>query len=192
MICLRKVYYYCSKLIIPLFFDKKYLVGRWYQYPNLDGYKWCWKNIFPQKILRKNGKLPIPFSDQNIIGNFDNLIFDTNDLNNFQHFGCYFQNYNAKIILEKGVYIAPNVGIITENHDLFDLNKHQPAKEVRIGKNSWIGMNTVILPGVVLGSGTIVGAGSVVTKSFPEGHCVIAGNPAKLIRKLEKVNENFY
>jgi len=31
-----------------------------------------------------------------------------------------------------------------------------------------------------------VGAGAVVTKSFPEGYCVIAGNPAKLIKHLNK------
>lgn len=35
------------------------------------------------------------------------------------------------------------------------------------------------------GDFTIVGAGSVVTKSFPNGYCVIGGNPAKLIKKLE-------
>ena len=47
-------------------------------------------------------------------------------------------------------------------------------------------MNAVILPGVTLGDFTVVGAGSVVTKSFPEGYCVIAGNPAKQIKTLEK------
>ena len=46
-------------------------------------------------------------------------------------------------------------------------------------------MNAVILPGVELGEKTVVGAGAVVTKSFKEGHCVIGGNPAKLIKKLE-------
>ena len=55
-------------------------------------------------------------------------------------------------------------------------------------------MNSVILPGVTLGDHTIVGAGSVVTKSFPDGDCVIAGNPARMIRRLnslegEKENE---
>ena len=47
-------------------------------------------------------------------------------------------------------------------------------------------MNSVILPGVKLGTRTIVAAGSVVTKSFPEGYCVIAGSPAKIIRYLDK------
>jgi acetyltransferase-like isoleucine patch superfamily enzyme len=47
-----------------------------------------------------------------------------------------------------------------------------------------MGMNSVILPGVVLGPHTIVGAGSVVTKSFVEGYSVIAGNPARINRKL--------
>lgn len=43
-------------------------------------------------------------------------------------------------------------------------------------------MNSVILPGVVLGNNTIVGAGSIVTKSFIEGNCIIAGNPAIKIK----------
>ena len=51
-------------------------------------------------------------------------------------------------------------------------------------------MNSMILPGVELGPRTVVGAGSVVTKSFPEGDCVIAGNPAKIIKKLGTEHEN--
>ena len=46
------------------------------------------------------------------------------------------------------------------------------------------GMNAVVLPGVKLGNGTIVGAGSIVTHSF-EGHCIIAGNPARLLKYLK-------
>ena len=44
----------------------------------------------------------------------------------------------------------------------------------------------VVLPGVHLGPRTIVGAGSVVTKSFLDDYCVIAGNPARIIRELGK------
>ena len=102
----------------------------------------------------------------------------------------YHTAADAFIYIGKGTYIAANVGIITANHDLNDLTKAAPGKDVRLGENCWIGMNSTILPGVTLGEHTIVGAGSVVTKSFPEGHCVIAGNPAKIIRLLEHKKEN--
>lgn len=34
--------------------------------------------------------------------------------------------------------------------------------------------------------GSVVAAGSVVTKGFPDGYCIIGGNPAKLIKELDK------
>ena len=97
--------------------------------------------------------------------------------------GSYFQAF-GRIVIGKGTYIAQNVGIITANHNLQNLDLQAEAKPVGIGEKCWIGMNSVILPGVELGPHTIVGAGSVVTKSFVDGHCVIAGNPAKVIRHL--------
>lgn len=51
-----------------------------------------------------------------------------------------------------------------------------------IGRRCFIGANAIILPGVKLGDNTIVGAGAVVTKSF-EGGVILAGNPAKIVRK---------
>ncbi len=51
----------------------------------------------------------------------------------------------------------------------------------RIGKNCFIGGGTIILPGVTIGDGSVVGAGSVVSKDVPAG-CVVAGNPAKVIK----------
>lgn len=97
--------------------------------------------------------------------------------------GTYFQAF-GKINIGRGSYIAQNVGIITANHNLHDLDLHSQPRDVNIGEKCWIGMNSVVLPGVTLGPHTIVGAGSVVTKSFPKGNCVIAGNPAKIIRHL--------
>jgi acetyltransferase-like isoleucine patch superfamily enzyme len=58
------------------------------------------------------------------------------------------------------------------------------GKEIHIGEDCWIGGNVCILPGVVIGKGSVVGAGSVVTKSVPD-FTVVAGNPAKFIRKIE-------
>ena len=59
-----------------------------------------------------------------------------------------------------------------------------PAKEIKIGKNCFIGCNSIILKGTVLGEGCVVGAGAVVAENF-EANSIIAGNPARVIRKLE-------
>lgn len=57
------------------------------------------------------------------------------------------------------------------------------TKEIVIGENCFIGCNALILKGTKLGNGCVVGAGAVVAGSF-EDNCVIAGNPAKVIKKL--------
>ena len=51
-----------------------------------------------------------------------------------------------------------------------------------IGNDVWIGQNAVILPGVHIGDGAIVGANSVVGSDV-EPYTVIAGNPARLLRR---------
>lgn len=132
-----------------------------------------------QKVIGYNRHAPFPVSHRNNVGVCEHLRFHRDDLNNFQNFGCYFQAFDGFITIGRGTYIAPNVGIITQNHDPEDLSEHLPAKDVTIGEHCWIGMNSIILPGVVLGDYTIVGAGSVVTHSFPEGYCTVYGNPAR-------------
>ena len=57
-----------------------------------------------------------------------------------------------------------------------------PSREIKIGKNCFIGCNSIILKGTVLGDGCVVGAGAVVCGKFEE-NCVIAGNPAKVIKR---------
>lgn len=58
------------------------------------------------------------------------------------------------------------------------------CKPVRIGDNVFIGCNCLILKGTEIGANSIVGAGSVVCGKFPE-NVVVAGNPAKIIKKRE-------
>ncbi|MEL6504956.1 MAG: acyltransferase [Pseudomonadota bacterium] len=97
--------------------------------------------------------------------------------------GCYIQGLGR---IEIGDYtrISGNVAIISENHDVYDLSSHLPGRVV-IGRYCWLSFGATILPNVSLGDFTIVAAGAVVTKSFPEGYCVVAGNPAKIIRQLD-------
>lgn len=58
----------------------------------------------------------------------------------------------------------------------------------RVGKNCFIGGRSLILPGVEIGDNCVVGAGSVVTKSVPD-RCIVAGNPAKILRENIEVEE---
>ncbi len=56
---------------------------------------------------------------------------------------------------------------------------------ILIGRHCLLAMNVTVEAGVTLGDFTIVGANSVVADSFPEGHCVIAGNPARVVKRLD-------
>lgn len=57
------------------------------------------------------------------------------------------------------------------------------SRPIKIGKNCFIGCNSLILKGTTLGDNCVVGAGAVVCGKF-EDNCVIAGNPAKVIRRV--------
>ncbi len=173
---------YTNKILLSLFYSKKFLSGKHFE-NDFMGYVWAWRNIFRVPKLRLRG-IKFPVSKLTRVSNGRNLVFDVSSLNVFQQPGCFFQNYEATITIGRDVHMAANVGIITQNHDPKNPNKHLSAKPVVIGNECWIGMNVVILPGVELGDNTTVGAGSIVTKSFNEGHCIIAGNPAKIIKKI--------
>ena len=101
--------------------------------------------------------------------------------------GCFIDARNG---IEIGDYtnVGPSVGILSANHDFVDNALFSTSAPVKIGAFCWIGMGAKILPATVLGDFTIVGAGSVVTSSFEEGYCVVAGNPAKIIKLLDKKN----
>ena len=71
-----------------------------------------------------------------------------------------------------------------------------PARPIHIQRNVWIGFDACVLPGVTIGEGSVVGARAVVTGDVPP-YTVVAGNPARVIRRLEpdvcwdRVQESF-
>lgn len=171
-----------AKILAFFFYDKKYITGKWFTERN-DGWFFILRNFHWQKIFRINSKVPFPVHPGNKISKFEKIHFHPDDLNNFQNYGIYFQNFDGDIYIGKGSYIAPNVGLITSNHDPLNPERHLEGEDIIIGEKCWIGMNSVILPGVQLGNNTVVAAGAVVTKSFTEGNCIIGGVPAKIIKK---------
>ncbi|RLQ86819.1 acyltransferase [Planomicrobium sp. Y74] len=179
---IRSLFIFVNRILLFPFYKNEFLKGYYFEQKTM-GWLWAWKAV-PFKLVGVNNNIPWPASPNIKLHNYKNFIFPQDSINIFQSPGCYYNNFSAKIIIEEGVYIAPNVGIITSNHDLKNPDLHLPGEDVVIKKNSWIGMNAVILPGVILGENTVVGAGAVVTKSFPNGNCVIAGNPAKFVREI--------
>lgn len=139
----------------------------------------------------------------NLVGLYSRTIIVTRSPNAVIEIGDNVGISGATIYARKGIYIGENtciggnckildndfhpIDIETRNRLLMDVHGGDsdliPAKEISIGKNCFIGCNTIILKGTVLGDGCVVGAGATVSGKF-EDNCVVAGNPAKVIRKL--------
>jgi acetyltransferase-like isoleucine patch superfamily enzyme len=106
-----------------------------------------------------------------------------------------FVNFNSVfldtclITIGDRTLVGPNVSFYSATHPLDPALRNglcgpEFGKDIHVQEDCWIGGNVVILPGVTIGRGSTVGAGSVVTKDVPE-FTVVAGNPAKILRKIE-------
>ena len=107
----------------------------------------------------------------------------------YMNFGCVILDC-AKVTIGDNVLFGPNVQIYCPGHPLDPvlrngLNGPEYALPVTIGNDVWVGGGAILLPGVTVGDGAVVGAGSVVTKDVPP-MVVVAGNPAKVVRQIEK------
>ncbi|MEO7366989.1 MAG: acyltransferase [Gemmatimonadaceae bacterium] len=136
-----------------------------------------------QKILGFNRGAYWPTHFTSRVNQWQNILVGIDTAPGYEP-GCYIQGL-GKIRIGDYTEIASNVGIISANHDVYDHSLHDKGEGITIGSYCWIGMGAIILPGVELGDFTVVGAGSVVTKSVPEGYAVVAGNPARMVRRLE-------
>ncbi len=73
-------------------------------------------------------------------------------------------------------YIAS--GAIIFSHD-FSRALHS---DTHIGRRCFIGANAIVMCGITIGDEVIVGSGAIVTKDVPS-HCIVAGNPAKILKQ---------
>lgn len=94
---------------------------------------------------------------------------------------------NGKIIIEDFVFFGHRVQVLARSHDYLNVKLERQLnvieKAILIKEGAWIGSGSIILPGVIIGKNSVIGAGSVVTKNVPD-YCVFAGNPAKLIKRI--------
>ncbi|KAJ1992319.1 hypothetical protein H4R33_001048 [Dimargaris cristalligena] len=93
----------------------------------------------------------------------------------------------APVTFGDNVMLGPHVQIYTAGHPVDPVERStlvEFAKPIVIGSDVWIGGGAIILPGVTIGDGVTVAGGSVVTKDVPS-NVVVAGNPARVIKRLE-------
>lgn len=92
----------------------------------------------------------------------------------------------SRIIIKEDCMFAHSTQIrSTDSHSIVDLegNRLNPAKDVVIGPHCWIGLQCIILKGTAIPGHCVVAAGSVCSKVYQEQNCVIAGNPAKVVKR---------
>lgn len=152
------------------------------------------------KILRK-----IQYLYYDLIGYINKIQFFSCG-KNVKFFGkCYIKNHQnikigSSVTFNDGAYlnglggieIGDNVSIsalsiiVSTGLDPLTLKstKKHVDKKIIIGNNVQIGVGAIILSGVQIGDNVLVGAGSVVTKSI-NSNCIVAGNPATILRVIE-------
>lgn len=101
-------------------------------------------------------------------------------------------NCFSKITIRKGLKIGEDCTISWDcqflDSDFHQIEyegkkKYNIAEPIIIGDHVWIGASVSILKGVNIPKGCVVAANSVVTNSFEEENLLIAGNPAKVVKK---------
>lgn len=99
------------------------------------------------------------------------------------------QNYH--VLKEKKLYIGEDCMLSSEviistgdSHSIINEEgmRINSSKDVVIGSHVWIGNRVSINKGVVIAANSVIGNGSIVTKVAMAENCVLAGNPAKIVK----------
>lgn len=150
------------------------------------GYPVNGKFFFFQKILGFNRKVPWPVHFTSIVTGEKYITIGFNTAPGASIGNYIFASPEAPIYVGSYTVIASNVCIGSFNHDIYNISQYTSKGGIHIGNYCWIAANAVLLSGVFLGDHTVVAAGAVVNRSFPDGYCVLAGNPARVVKQLDR------
>lgn len=109
------------------------------------------------------------------------------------HHDAYIDNV-GKIVLGDRIVISTKAILLAHDYSyrIFEnIHKYSGRKYISdliIGNNVFIGAGAIILPGTRIGDCCIIGGGAVVKGIIPS-YSVVAGNPGKIIKKIEVHHE---
>ena len=155
--------------------------------------------IFPNRKIKTITNVKPAIKNKNIIVGDFTYFADTDFEKHVTH---HYDFIGDKLIIGKFCQIAAGVNFVMNgaNHQMnavttfpfyiFEgwkqkvppLNKMPLKGDTIVGNDVWIGQNVTILPGVHIGDGAIIGLNSVVGSDVAP-YTIVAGNPAKVIRK---------
>lgn len=95
------------------------------------------------------------------------------------------------VVIEDEVFVGHNVSFINDRYPratradgTLQTPEDWTLEETRVKRRASIGTSATILCGVTIGENSVIGAGSVVTRDVPD-NTVVAGNPARVLRRLD-------
>lgn len=97
---------------------------------------------------------------------------------------------SGEVHIHDYVFFGKNVSLITGTHDYNQINENRiknfpsEGRDIIIEEGAWIASDSVVLGPCRIGKGAVVAAGSVVTKNVEE-FVIVAGNPAKVVKKID-------
>jgi maltose O-acetyltransferase len=89
------------------------------------------------------------------------------------------------VTIGRSVSIAPEVCLLTADHDPMSPSFEGRTAPVVIEDYAWLGTRSMVLPGVTVGTGAVVAAGAVVTRDVP-AYAIVGGVPARVIGERAK------
>lgn len=110
---------------------------------------------------------------------------------NFSCRECCIESHDEKaMIIKIGEDCMFSDGIrlrSSDGHTIYSTDDHKiinkPQKGISVGNHVWLGMKTTILKDVSIPNNSIVGACSLVNKTFEQENTIIAGTPARVVKK---------
>lgn len=103
-------------------------------------------------------------------------------------------SFKGELCIGKSTTISSNVFISNVNHSYQDINisslkQDLIYKKTVIGDYCFIGTGAVIMPGAILGKNCIVGANSIVLSGNYDDYTILAGNPARIVKKYDFIKK---
>ena len=122
----------------------------------------------------------------------NNCKIDIGDNTIFCGVRLFLQDSNTSISIGNDCMFSWGIDVwCTDVHTVTDLegNPLNFSESIEIGNHVWVGKDVKIGKNTKISADSIVGWGSIVTKKFDETNVVIAGNPAKIVKR--NINWNF-